>query len=431
MPLDPRIPLMVQQPQIQSPFEVRQNALQIRAQEALLQDRQAEREAKRAAAQQEATRNQLYAKAYGSDGKLDRNVLLRGLADSGMGAQIPELQKGFADQDKAEIEADKARLMRTGEQMELIGRVTAGVKDQASYDQARQMLAQAGVDLGQIPDVYDPTFVANARNRALTVSQQVQQEWKGKEYDLDVEKFQYGQRNDAENRAVQIRGQNMVDSRARQQMAINAAGGGKEGRQMRRDEGSLRKEFDSLPDVKAFNDVRQSYLTIKGVAANPSAPNDIALIFSYMKMLDPGSVVREGEFATAQNAAGIPDRIRNVYNKAISGERLNPGQRNEFVRSAGDVYSSRVGRYNDLAERYRSYAADYGADPERVARPEPIQRGAAAGKPTSSAGGAKPAQNTAPTKPATKLKITSKAEYDRLPSGTQFIAPDGSVRRKP
>jgi len=34
-----------------------------------------------------------------------------------------------------------------------------------------------------------------------------------------------------------------------------------------------------------------------------------------MKILDPGSVVREGEFATAQNSAGIPERIRAKYNR--------------------------------------------------------------------------------------------------------------------
>jgi hypothetical protein len=36
-----------------------------------------------------------------------------------------------------------------------------------------------------------------------------------------------------------------------------------------------------------------------------------------MKMLDPTSVVREGEFATAQNAASIPIKIVNMYNKAL------------------------------------------------------------------------------------------------------------------
>ena len=51
-----------------------------------------------------------------------------------------------------------------------------------------------------------------------------------------------------------------------------------------------------------------------------------------MKMLDPTSVVREGEFATAQNATGVPERIRNSFNKAMSGERLGQKQRTKFIR---------------------------------------------------------------------------------------------------
>ncbi|WP_204128690.1 hypothetical protein, partial [Pseudomonas ogarae] len=77
-----------------------------------------------------------------------------------------------------------------------------------------------------------------------------------------------------------------------------------------------------------------SYGQIAQAAKTPSAQNDLALIFSYMRMLDPASVVREGEFATAQNAAGVPDQIRNAYNKAVNGERLNPEQRTGFVSSA-------------------------------------------------------------------------------------------------
>ena len=40
--------------------------------------------------------------------------------------------------------------------------------------------------------------------------------------------------------------------------------------------------------------------------ASANAAGDMALIFSYMKMLDPNSTVREGEYATAEAAAGVP-----------------------------------------------------------------------------------------------------------------------------
>lgn len=65
-----------------------------------------------------------------------------------------------------------------------------------------------------------------------------------------------------------------------------------------------------------------------------TAAADIGMIFMFMKALDPTSVVREGEQATAQNATGVPDRVRNVYNNILSGNRLNATQRAEFYEAA-------------------------------------------------------------------------------------------------
>ena len=45
---------------------------------------------------------------------------------------------------------------------------------------------------------------------------------------------------------------------------------------------------------------------------------DAAIVFGYMKMLDPTSVVREGEQATTRNAVGVPEAIRGMYNQRLS-----------------------------------------------------------------------------------------------------------------
>ena len=64
------------------------------------------------------------------------------------------------------------------------------------------------------------------------------------------------------------------------------------------------------------------------------ASDDIALIFSFMKTLDPGSTIQQGEYANAQNAGGVPERIVNIYNKARSGEFLTDEQRKDFINTA-------------------------------------------------------------------------------------------------
>ena len=88
-------------------------------------------------------------------------------------------------------------------------------------------------------------------------------------------------------------------------------------------EAKFRKEYSD--QTKGYQEVKSAYGRI--LSSEDSAVGDLSLIFGYMKMLDPGSVVREGEFATAQNAAGVPDRVLNLYNRVASGERLNKSQR--------------------------------------------------------------------------------------------------------
>lgn len=127
-------------------------------------------------------------------------------------------------------------------------------------------------------------------------------------------------------------------------------------------ETKLRKEFEGVG--KGYRDVRDAYSRV--LSSKPDAAGDISLIFGYMRMLDPGSVVREGEFATAQNAAGIPDIVRNMYNRALEGTRLNPTQRDMFIGQAKALYDTASTTYNARARQYEDLAKRYKYDPTRI-----------------------------------------------------------------
>lgn len=149
----------------------------------------------------------------------------------------------------------------------------------------------------------------------------------------------------------------------------------------------LRKEFNQRPEVKDYREVATSYRTIQDLGSKPpTAAGDLSMIFAYMKMLDPGSVVREGEFATAQNAAGIPDQLKNLYNRALNGQRLNPKQRADFTNQAKSLHDTRLKRYGEIAGEYRGYAQDYDIDPNQVTRlPEAPPAAPATAKPPPNA----------------------------------------------
>lgn len=140
-------------------------------------------------------------------------------------------------------------------------------------------------------------------------------------------------------------------------------------------EQALRKEF--IAQIKVPQTVVNSYEQIAQAAKNPSAQNDLALIFSYMRMLDPTSVVREGEFANAQNAAGVPDRIRNEYNRLRDGQRLNPEQRTGFVNSAKGLHDQAKSQIDAYREQYSGLAREYNYAPERVVGRSTASGGAA------------------------------------------------------
>ncbi len=176
---------------------------------------------------------------------------------------------------------------------------------------------------------------------------------------------------------------------------------------------SMRKEVSDR--VKESRSVMQMYQKVQAAATQASAPNDLALIFGYMKMLDPGSVVREQEFANAQNAAGIPDQVRNAYNKALSGERLNPNQRQAFLSSAQQIASVASKQVTDVAREYQGISEQYGYDTQRATGMADFRN--------VSTGGSQAEEAQAPN-------VNTKAEYDALPSGTVYME-DGKQYRKP
>lgn len=131
-------------------------------------------------------------------------------------------------------------------------------------------------------------------------------------------------------------------------------------------EAELRKEFTGQQQVKDYQIVRNAFANVQAAAKNPSAAGDLSMIFAYMKILDPNSVVREQEFANAQNAAGVPERIRNVYNRIMSGERLSPEQRNDFINQASKLHDNSMRQYEAVRQQFGTIAKGARARPDQV-----------------------------------------------------------------
>lgn len=126
------------------------------------------------------------------------------------------------------------------------------------------------------------------------------------------------------------------------------------------------KTYRQEDNVKMYNTVRDSYERVKTGASLKNAQGDLGVVYGYMKLLDPGSVVREGEFATAQNSGGVDDTVINTYNKLLSGERLNDEQRAAFTQAAEGLYKEAASNLDDTNKRYKGMADEYGLPSDRI-----------------------------------------------------------------
>ena len=131
-------------------------------------------------------------------------------------------------------------------------------------------------------------------------------------------------------------------------------------------ESGLRKEFNALDTVKNFAIVSGGLGKVLTSAKDPSGAGDISLLFAYMKMLDPNSVVREGEFATAQNAGSVPESLIARYNKVRTGELLSDEIRNDFVDRAQRLYENEAEIFGITYDKYKNIASFNNLDPNRA-----------------------------------------------------------------
>jgi hypothetical protein len=136
--------------------------------------------------------------------------------------------------------------------------------------------------------------------------------------------------------------------------------------------------------AQPFITVRDAHARVEASAKDPSAAGDLAMIFNYMKVLDPGSTVREGEFATAQNSAGLPQRIRAQYNSVINGKRLGNAQRTDFLDRSRRLFKSQESQHKKTTSEFKKLAEQNGIPFQNIIRDVGLQQEESVSKASSS-----------------------------------------------
>lgn len=127
---------------------------------------------------------------------------------------------------------------------------------------------------------------------------------------------------------------------------------------------SIRKEISGFKPAQDMQQIDTALSKIK--TAPNSAAGDMSKIFAYMKILDPNSTVREGEYASAEQARGLPAGMVQAYNKAKDGERLSESQRKDFENSAMELAHSQYQNFKSATTPHRNRLKELGVDEAQV-----------------------------------------------------------------
>jgi hypothetical protein len=138
---------------------------------------------------------------------------------------------------------------------------------------------------------------------------------------------------------------------------------------MRKELLNLNKNYMTVQDN--FNKIQATAQAYQQAEKDPTTPfnygpSDTALIFNFMKILDPTSVVRESEFATAANSGGVPQAVQAEYNKVLKGGALSPEMRQEFLKTSKQLYEASKKSYDQNNSTYRDLATRNGLNPDNV-----------------------------------------------------------------
>jgi hypothetical protein len=122
----------------------------------------------------------------------------------------------------------------------------------------------------------------------------------------------------------------------------------------------LASGFKNEPIYKDFSDMRSAYGQVVSSLAQGTPIGDVAGATKVMKLLDPGSVVRESELGIAMAASGRMDRLQNYFSNFMSGQKLTPTQRDDFKALSNELYAAAGQAYNQKRDEYKSFGSAYG-----------------------------------------------------------------------
>lgn len=189
-----------------------------------------------------------------------------------------------------------------------------------------------------------------------------------------IEKMLIDQRTEEQRREDRLNTQADLNAYRNASLAARNNNDGAQDSRIWRAEDTLRSDFDKMTkdlreEMNATSKITQ-IVSATPPGQKPDAITQQSLVILLNKFLDPGSVVREGEFDRVVKAQGLEGQARNLSDRILKGQPLDLNtinQINGLAKLYSDAAAAKVQKYaNDytqIAERRRLNPENVISDP--------------------------------------------------------------------
>ena len=128
----------------------------------------------------------------------------------------------------------------------------------------------------------------------------------------------------------------------------------------------LKLQGDIRQDLKGPKDTATAYQTMYNAATNPTQKGDTTMLYTFFKVLDPQSTVREGEIEMIKQSRSIPEKFKGMALKLASGQTLLESERADLLNQAYQYVSNQQRGVTETIDMYKDYAKAFGLNPEKA-----------------------------------------------------------------
>jgi hypothetical protein len=130
---------------------------------------------------------------------------------------------------------------------------------------------------------------------------------------------------------------------------------------------------DLRKDVEKFSLTKQGWENIETFYTNPGGVSDYALAVGFAKILDPGSVAREGEVKAVANSGSLSDALKSQIINALNGQgKLPESVRADIANLSREMYVKKIPEAQSIIENYKRIAAKAGLELEDIYSGQPF-----------------------------------------------------------